>query len=121
MRRFCALLCCLFLLGGHLAVLQGVAWVGMVGDRLANCQSIKQALSETFDGEHPCALCSAVQDLQEQAPIIPSDKVVKKAEKTHLPVFFMPLSVMQSEHVASVFVKSSRSFTAEVETPPPRV
>ena len=46
--------------GGHWMLLQSVAWIGMT---LSFSQSapLEEALKKTFDGEHPCALCKAVQ------------------------------------------------------------
>ena len=45
--------------GGHLAILQGVAWTKMVRD-FAKTQSIGTALEKTFDGQHPCSLCKKI-------------------------------------------------------------
>ena len=47
------------LLGGHWAVLQTVAWVGMAID-YAQTESLGTALDKTFSGEHPCDLCQVV-------------------------------------------------------------
>jgi hypothetical protein len=66
--------------GGHLVLLQGVAWVTMVKD-YSRTGSLSQAVGKTFDGKHPCPLCKkiAAQRVQdERAPI--TVKVDKKAE-----------------------------------------
>ena len=47
-------------IGGHWAVLQSVAWVGMTF-RYVQTDSIGVALRKTFDGQHPCRLCKAVE------------------------------------------------------------
>ena len=47
------------LLGGHWAILQTAAWVGMVIEYSAN-DGIQVGLSKTFDGEHPCELCKNI-------------------------------------------------------------
>ena len=52
-----AMLC--FSIGLHWALLQSVAWVGMVVS-YSRDGSIKEALSKTFDGNHPCKLCRVV-------------------------------------------------------------
>jgi hypothetical protein len=44
----------------HWTLLQTVAWTGMV-IRYSQHASLQQAISITFDGEHPCALCKAIQ------------------------------------------------------------
>lgn len=46
-------------LGGHWALLQTVAWTAMLADNLQSC-SFHDAVSMTFDGNHPCCLCKAI-------------------------------------------------------------
>jgi hypothetical protein len=48
-------------IGGQWMVLQGVAWVGMAVSYTMEEGSLGTGLSKTFDGEHPCPLCKAVQ------------------------------------------------------------
>lgn len=54
-------------LGVHWALLQSLAWTGML---LSWSQevSLVEAVKNTFDGEHPCPLCKAVESGQQQAP-----------------------------------------------------
>ena len=47
-------------LGGHWAILQTAAWVGMTVSYSSNA-SLSTALSKTFDGKHPCKLCKIVR------------------------------------------------------------
>jgi len=47
------------ILGGHWALLQTVAWTTMLAANLS-CESFSTAVSQTFDGEHPCPLCRAI-------------------------------------------------------------
>lgn len=47
-------------LGLHWALLQTVAWTGMVISYSHNA-SLSQAITRTFDGKHPCALCLSIQ------------------------------------------------------------
>src|SRR5271154_7123484 len=47
------------MLGAHWALLQTVAWTTMLADNLCT-QSVKEAVTETFDGNHPCCLCKAI-------------------------------------------------------------
>jgi len=49
---FCAI-------GGHWLVLQSVAWTTMLADR-ARSESIRTAVCDTFDGQHPCRLCCQI-------------------------------------------------------------
>ena len=46
--------------GGHWAVLQVVAWGGMLVEYSLE-GGIDQAAIRTFDGNHPCKLCNAIQ------------------------------------------------------------
>jgi hypothetical protein len=47
------------MLGAHWALLQTVAWTTMFADNLCT-QSVKEAVTETFDGNHPCDICKAI-------------------------------------------------------------
>lgn len=56
----CALLLGLiFSLGAHWAVLQSVAWMSMFA-AYSRTASYGEAVRLTFDGQHPCVLCSFV-------------------------------------------------------------
>jgi hypothetical protein len=45
--------------GAHWALLQSFAWTTMLADNLSR-GSVSEAVSRTFDGKHPCALCNAI-------------------------------------------------------------
>jgi hypothetical protein len=47
------------MLGANWALLQTVAWTTMLANNLRT-QSLTEAVSNTFDGEHPCPLCRAI-------------------------------------------------------------
>ncbi|MBL9139853.1 MAG: hypothetical protein JNK85_28540 [Verrucomicrobiales bacterium] len=49
------------MLGMHWGVLQSVAWVSMLADRLQT-ESVSTALRTTFDGKHPCRICLLVRE-----------------------------------------------------------
>ena len=46
--------------GAHWAALQTVAWTTMFAANLSSQQLLTEAMSETFDGKHPCPLCKAI-------------------------------------------------------------
>ena len=46
--------------GGHWALLQSAAWVGMAVN-YAQSEPVSVALEKTFDGKHPCNLCKLVK------------------------------------------------------------
>jgi hypothetical protein len=47
------------MLGAHWAALQTVAWTAMLADNL-HSSSFHDAITKTFDGQHPCCLCKAI-------------------------------------------------------------
>ena len=53
-----ALICAI---GGHWALLQSIAWTGMVINFAQN-STWTEAFQKTFDGKHPCQLCKAVAE-----------------------------------------------------------
>ncbi len=66
--------------GGHLALLQTVAWTTMVHD-FSRTGSLSAAVEKTFDGHHLCPLCKKIakaRSAEEKAPA--TVKVEKKAE-----------------------------------------
>jgi len=68
-------------MGGHWLALQGVAWVTMLVDNSRE-SSLVDAVSKTFDGQHPCPLCKAVatgqneEREQKETLLDPSAKLV---------------------------------------------
>jgi hypothetical protein len=58
-RRFLVILLLLVVSGGHWFALQSVAWAAML---VANLRTtpVAQAVTNTFDGQHPCPLCKAI-------------------------------------------------------------
>ena len=48
-------------IGGHWAILQSVAWVGMAVNYSHN-STLREALVKTFNGKNPCTLCKVVQE-----------------------------------------------------------
>ena len=63
-------------IGAQWALLQGVAWVGMAVSYTLEEGSVSEGLEKTFDGDHPCSLCKAVQQgaQQENDPTAPLPK-----------------------------------------------
>jgi len=57
--KICLVLALVAMLGAHWALLQTVAWTTMLADNLCT-HSVKEAVTETFDGNHPCCLCKAI-------------------------------------------------------------
>ena len=47
------------LIGGHWAVLQATAWIGMLV-KYSQSEGMEAGISKTFDGKHPCDLCLSI-------------------------------------------------------------
>ncbi|HZL13062.1 MAG TPA: hypothetical protein VFC85_02865 [Verrucomicrobiae bacterium] len=47
------------MLDAHWALLQTVAWTTMLADNL-HAHSLAESMIRTFDGKHPCPLCTAI-------------------------------------------------------------
>jgi hypothetical protein len=58
--KFFVVLALVMVIGGHWALLQSVAWVGMAVN-FSKKDSFTTALQKTFDGKHPCPLCKLVK------------------------------------------------------------
>jgi hypothetical protein len=109
-------LCCA--IGLHWIALQSVAWTTMVIEYSKHAP-LCQAITQTFDGAHPCSLCQAVNtgknsdkksDFQSPTPKI--DMICMARAIRLLPPF------IQFEYATSDFPSSeSRSSPA---VPPPR-
>ena len=62
-------------MGGHLAMLQTIAWGSMLVD-FSSKGSFTEAMEKTFDGEHPCCMCKAVKKSKsedEKKPLVKSE------------------------------------------------
>ncbi len=57
--KICLVLALVAMLGAHWALLQTVAWTTMLANNLCT-HSVTEAVTETFDGKHPCPLCMAI-------------------------------------------------------------
>lgn len=51
----------MFSIGLHWVVLQSAAWAGMIVSYSVQQGSLIEGVSQTFDNEHPCPLCSAIK------------------------------------------------------------
>ena len=75
---FFGALALLQIVGGHWALFQTGAWVGMIV-QYSQRDGLTAGLTQTFDGDHPCSMCKAIQDGKKQeqkAPLLQAE--VKK-------------------------------------------
>ena len=108
----------MFSCGGHWCVLQCVAWVGMI-HQYSQVVPLAEAVSMTFSGKYPCALCKAIAEKKE------SERLRLCAMEKYEKKFFSPVSLPSTELVASPiqypdFLISFKARTEPPPTPPPR-
>jgi hypothetical protein len=110
-------------IGLHWAVLQSAAWVGMAVAYSVEKGSLTDGLSDTFDGNHPCRLCKAVQQGQEsksednQAPTTKTKEVKLTLALVTVPQFVFSPSAPHQWIMTSSDLKTRRE---EPATPPPQ-
>jgi hypothetical protein len=113
------LLAFLQLLGGHWAILQVGAWAGMAVS-YSQQAGLMAGLSQTFDGEHPCPICKAIQDgqkhEQKKAPLLRSE--LKKDYLANWNEF--QICRQWSEVVYPVLAERLFGIATEPAVPPPR-
>jgi len=100
--------------GLHWAALQTVAWTTMLANNLCT-QSVTEAVSHTFDGEHLCPLCKA---------IAAAKKSEKKSEAVAaaLKMEFPPVAEKFALYAPKLFrVFSPAEFFADSSFPKPPV
>jgi len=111
----CALVCAI---GGHWAVLQSVAWVGMAVNYAHN-STLREALVKTFNGKNPCTLCKVVEDGKKSEKKQSLLKVETKLDfwLTRYPTLLGP---PPSSGLPTSEVASARLRTEPPPAPPPR-
>ena len=111
--------------GGHWTVLQTVAWAEMLHAHAQRGDGLAAAAEQTFDGQHPCALCRDIQAAKakerQRNPVTPDAKKDAKAKALLTDVAFCPADRMAE---ALSFPRAAASFApSRIEpppTPPPR-
>jgi hypothetical protein len=115
-----SLLCFLILAcsGSQWYLLQTVAWTTMFAGNL-HTQSLAAAVSQTFDGRHPCPLCKAIEAGKKSEKSSDTKAPVTKIE--FLPsLAFVELAPPAAPNVCFQSENSSALAAAEPPSPPPR-
>lgn len=60
------------------ALMQSVAWLGMLSQNSVEVSSIQKAIEKTFDGQNPCELCHFIQESQSHDDSESMPETVKK-------------------------------------------
>jgi hypothetical protein len=104
--------------GLHWAALQTVAWTAMLANNLCS-QSVSEAVSQTFDGEHPCPLCKAIAAAKKSQQKTEAVTPVLKMEFPPAPENFVLISPapISAFSLATLFADSSFQ---KPPLPPPR-
>ncbi len=70
-------------LGLHWVVLQTIAWTGMIINYSRDA-SFSQAVSRTFDGQHPCSMCTVIKKARAEQKQHEQEEPVKPGTKLDL-------------------------------------
>jgi hypothetical protein len=106
------------MLGAHWALLQTVAWTTMFADNL-HSGSFCDAVTKTFDGQHPCPICKAIAAGKQSEKKTEFSFQSQKLEFPPLKENFILIAPSQFQ-----LLPSSNSFSESLFqkplTPPPR-
>lgn len=107
-----------FSLGLQWAALQGIAWTGML-IRFSQEISLVEAVGKTFDGEHRCALCKAVEDGQKKASDTPvGDQKIKKLDAVPFQIFVITPPVVRAISFPILIQKGFKGLVTPPWLPP---
>jgi hypothetical protein len=107
-------------LGGHLALLQTVAWGSMLVG-FSRTESLEEAAKKTFDGKHPCHLCKVVKESksqEERKPLVKSE--MKLDVVLPLPVFLKEPRSVPVVTLPPVYLNRDSDVSLGVPLQPPR-
>jgi hypothetical protein len=109
-------------------LLQSYAWATMLTDRIPE-QGLSEAVSTTFDGEHPCEHCLTVQELQQNKQESGGSIPVQQLQLGNLKLIGLsalginlpvtpPATLLPHTDIHS---GNKRSVYSSVPTPPPKL
>ena len=107
-------------LGLHWALLQGIAWTGMILS-FAREGTVIEAVQKTFDGQHGCPLCAKVKEGKKSDQKQPgqSGQSAKKMDAVFVAVTRLVAPAGESHSFVTVSVSATLRIEPPV-TPPPR-
>ena len=107
-------------LGMHWALLQGIAWTGMLIS-FASEGAVIEAVQKTFDGQHGCALCHKVKEGRQSNPEQPQQTGQSMQKINAVLVEITTLVTPAGETISFVPLHEMLVRRSELpETPPPR-
>ena len=119
--RFATVLVLVLSLGLHWALLQSVAWVGMMVS-YSRGAALSEAVSKTFDGKHPCPLCKMIKKGRASEKQQAEKKDFKPNSKTEVGLVWDNVSFILPTHsgqIPSLDLSAPRRST-QPPKPPPR-
>ena len=110
-----------FIMGGPWAVLQTIAWAKMVVE-YSRDTSVGEALSKTFDGEHPCGMCKKISKVRSEEQKSPAlvFQIKKEGPFITLKGISLKLPIETKTMAFSVLSVTYQSVRFEPPTPVPR-
>jgi hypothetical protein len=106
-----------FVAGGHWGALQSVAWAGMLWNYTQTDGSLLTGVKKTFDGEHPCTMCTSIKTAKEKE----KSKAVIVVSSKKIETFPAPLRAMLPPRDCREFVfpdAADVSPAARADAPP---
>lgn len=103
-------------IGGHWAILQSIAWTTMLANNLQRT-SLVEAVSDTFDGEHPCPMCKAIEKSRADEKN-PQDKQQGKSGSKFEPGLAWQTDIYTLSRAREWVASSDESLTITREGPP---
>lgn len=116
--RFAVVLALVTAVGGHWALLQSVAWVGMTIE-FSRTDPIDKAIAKTLDGQHPCNLCHFVAEGKKSERATDILKPATKLDLISTASFVLPTPAEQPLNLTPFFA-SGTDRTDLPPSPPPR-
>ncbi|MGV3659190.1 MAG: hypothetical protein ACO1TE_03375 [Prosthecobacter sp.] len=107
-------------LGMHWALLQGIAWAGMLIS-FAREGAVIEAVEKTFDGQHGCALCQKVKEGRDSDQNQPKQTGKPLTKIEAVLVEMCRLVAPPAEQMSFAATRETMEQRNELpETPPPR-
>ena len=104
--------------GAHLAMLQSLAWAGMLAQN-TRCESLQEAVAKTFDGRHPCALCRQIAKARQSEKKPDLQIEFKKLEFPPLSAAFV-FQAPDDFRLLGQFTSTAPMLAERPPVPPPR-
>lgn len=104
----------------HLQVLQVAAWARMIVT-YSQTDGLAQGVRETFDGQHPCNLCEAIEEARETSSDSISAAPIPLRVDSTAPDVTVALPHRTEKNIAHAPVQDAgESFARPPPVPPPR-